>query len=168
MGRGVVGLAARRWGSPVVPRLGAGSLGARARAAGHLIRVELVHGLCTTPMNEVARGGRLSGPVSTSDARDSTGWTVPARLRIRRPRVRIPSGAPHRRGLAPITRGYEMHRTWVDGDEVCAIYDFKVETPVGAGSIPMAEWSVIRDGKLVSSRLLFDTAAFSALMPGSE
>ena len=37
--------------------------------------------------------------------------------------------------------------------------------PAGAGAIPMAEWSVIRDGKLVSSRLLFDTAAMAALMP---
>ena len=46
-----------------------------------------------------------------------------------------------------------------------AIYDFKVATPAGAGSIAMAEWSVVRDGKLVSSRLPFDTAAFSALMP---
>ena len=70
-------------------------------------------------------------------------------------------------GLGPIVRGYEMHRQWVDGDEVCSIYDFKVETPIGAGSIPMAEWSVVRDGKLVSSRLLFDTAAMTALMPAS-
>jgi hypothetical protein len=37
--------------------------------------------------------------------------------------------------------------------------------PAGVGAIPMAEWSVIRDGKLVSSRLLFDTAAMAALMP---
>ena len=37
----------------------------------------------------------------------------------------------------------------------------------GAGSIPMAEWSVVRGGRLVSSRLLFDTAAMAALMPGS-
>jgi ketosteroid isomerase-like protein len=68
-------------------------------------------------------------------------------------------------GLGPIVRGYEMHYQWVDGDEVCSFYDFKVETPVGAGSIPMAEWSVVRDGKLVSSRLVFDTAAMTALMP---
>jgi ketosteroid isomerase-like protein len=71
-------------------------------------------------------------------------------------------------GLVPITRGHEMRRTWVDGDEVCAFYDFKIETPVGSGSIPMAEWCVVRDGKIVSSRLLFDTAAFSALMPASQ
>ena len=71
-------------------------------------------------------------------------------------------------GLRPLVRGYEIHRQWVDGDEVCSIYDFKVETPVGNGSIPMAEWSVVRDGKLVSSRLMFDTAAMTALMPASQ
>lgn len=68
-------------------------------------------------------------------------------------------------GLLPIVRGYEMHRMFVDGNDVCALYDFKVETPVGSGSIYMSEHSVVRDGKLVSSRLLFDTAAFMALMP---
>lgn len=70
-------------------------------------------------------------------------------------------------GLGPITRGYTMHRIWEDGENVCAFYDFNIETPVGSGSISMAEWSVIRDGKLVSSRLIFDTAAFNALMPQS-
>ena len=68
-------------------------------------------------------------------------------------------------GLLPIVQGYKMHRVFTDGDEVCAIYDFEVATPAGDGSITMAEWSVVRDGRLVSSRLLFDTAAFAALMP---
>jgi hypothetical protein len=68
-------------------------------------------------------------------------------------------------GLAPIVRGCVMHQQWVDGEQVCSFYDFEVETPVGAGSIPMAEWSVVRDGRLVSSRLVFDTAAMAALMP---
>jgi ketosteroid isomerase-like protein len=66
---------------------------------------------------------------------------------------------------AAMAKGCEIHRQWIDGDNVCSIYDFKVETPVGAGSIPMAEWSVVRDGRLVSSRLIFDTAELSALMP---
>jgi hypothetical protein len=67
--------------------------------------------------------------------------------------------------LAPIVRGCELHRQWVDGDQVSTFYDFKIETPIGAGSIPMAEWSVVRDGKLVSSRLVFDTAAMAAFVP---
>jgi len=68
---------------------------------------------------------------------------------------------------AAMARGCAIHRQWVDGDEVCSIYDFEIETPAGRGSIPMAEWSIIRDGKLVSSRLLFDTAAMAALMPAT-
>ncbi len=70
-------------------------------------------------------------------------------------------------GLGPIVRGCAIHRQWADGDEVCSFYDFAIETPAGAGTIPMAEWSVVRDGKLVSSRLVFDTAAMAALMPAS-
>ena len=66
---------------------------------------------------------------------------------------------------AAMARGCTIHHQWVDGDNVCSIYDFKIETPAGAGSIPMAEWSVIRNGQLVASRLLFDTAAMAALMP---
>ncbi len=66
---------------------------------------------------------------------------------------------------AAMARGCEIHRQWVDGDTVCSIYDFKVETPQSAGSIPMAEWSTIEGGKLVSSRLIFDTAEMHALLP---
>jgi SnoaL-like protein len=68
---------------------------------------------------------------------------------------------------AAMARGCTIHHQWVDGEDVCSIYDFEIETPVGTGAIPMAEWSVIRDRKLVSSRLLFDTAAMAALMPQS-
>ena len=66
---------------------------------------------------------------------------------------------------ASMARGCAIHHQWADGDDVCSVYDFNIETPAGSGAIPMAEWSVIRDGKLVSSRLLFDTAAMAALMP---
>ena len=69
--------------------------------------------------------------------------------------------------LGPIMRGVEIHHQWMDGDELCSFYDFKIETPVGAGSIPMAEWNSVRDGKLASARLIFDTAAMAALMPTS-
>src|SRR6266487_3362316 len=54
--------------------------------------------------------------------------------------------------LGPIMRGAEIHRQWEDGDELCSFYDFKIETPAGAGSIPMAEWNSFRDGKLASAR----------------
>jgi predicted SnoaL-like aldol condensation-catalyzing enzyme len=69
--------------------------------------------------------------------------------------------------LGPIMRGAEIHRQWEEGDQVCSFYDFRIETPAGAGAIPMAEWNTVRDGKLASARLVFDTAAMAALMPGS-
>jgi ketosteroid isomerase-like protein len=68
-------------------------------------------------------------------------------------------------GLGPFVRGCVMHHQWVDGDQVCSFYDFNVETPAGAGSIPMAEWSVVREGRIVASRLVFDSAAMAAFMP---
>jgi len=70
-------------------------------------------------------------------------------------------------GLGPIVRGNKMLRQWEDGEEVCSVYEFKVETPAGAGSIPMTEWVRVRDGRLVSARLIFDTAEMAALMPAA-
>jgi ketosteroid isomerase-like protein len=70
-------------------------------------------------------------------------------------------------GLGPVVRGNQMLRQWEDGEEVCSVYEFRVETPAGAGSIPMTEWVRVRDGKLVSARLIFDTAQMAALMPAS-
>jgi ketosteroid isomerase-like protein len=70
-------------------------------------------------------------------------------------------------GLRPIVRGNRMLRQWEDGEEVCSVYEFNVETPVGAGSIPMTEWARVRDGKLVSARVIFDTAQMAALMPST-
>ena len=84
------------------------------------------------------------------------------------PMLQASSRAEFLAGSAPaaaMARGCTIHRQWEDGDDVCSIYDFKIETPSGTGSIPMAEWSVIRGQKLVSSRLLLDTAAMAASMP---
>lgn len=69
--------------------------------------------------------------------------------------------------LCPIMRGADVHRQWEEGDEVCSIYDFKIETPAGVVAIPMAEWTTFRDGKLTSARLFFDTAAITAAQPSS-
>jgi ketosteroid isomerase-like protein len=40
-----------------------------------------------------------------------------------------------------------------------------VETPAGAGSVLMTEWNSVRDGQMASSRLIYDTAAWNALVP---
>ena len=70
-------------------------------------------------------------------------------------------------GLAPVVRGYRMLRQWEDGDDVCSVYEFNVETPAGAGSVLMSEWNTVRDGRLTSGRLVFDTAALREFMPSA-
>ena len=67
--------------------------------------------------------------------------------------------------LCPIVRGYKMLKQWEDGDDVCSVYDFQIETPKGKGAITMSEWTTVKNGKLASSRLIFDSQAFMALMP---
>jgi ketosteroid isomerase-like protein len=69
--------------------------------------------------------------------------------------------------LAPIVRGYRLVRQWEEGDEVCTVYECKLETPVGTGSVPISEWNTVRSGRVAAARLMFDTAAFRALMPSS-
>src|SRR5258708_30584721 len=68
--------------------------------------------------------------------------------------------------LGPIMRGAEIHRQWEDGGDLCSFYDFKIKTPPGAGSIPMAERNSFPDGKLASALPTFVTAAMTALMTG--
>jgi len=69
---------------------------------------------------------------------------------------------------APLTSmadGIEIHRLFEDGDEVCAIFDFRLATPAGKGAVRMCEWITVEDGVVTSSRLVFDTAAFMAVLP---
>jgi hypothetical protein len=56
-------------------------------------------------------------------------------------------------------QGYTMNRLRDDGD---GAYDLQVTTPVASRSLPVAEWSVVRDGGLVSQRIIFDTAVRSS------
>lgn len=67
--------------------------------------------------------------------------------------------------LAPVVRGFKMLRQFEDGDEVCSIYEFRVGSPATPGSVVMSEWCTVRNGRLASARLVFDTAAFGKLMP---
>jgi ketosteroid isomerase-like protein len=68
-------------------------------------------------------------------------------------------------GLRRIVRGHRIVRRWVDGDEVCSIYDVAIESPAGRGDVTMSEWHRLRDGQIVSGRVLFDSAALRLLLP---
>jgi len=70
-------------------------------------------------------------------------------------------------GLRTIVRGHRLLKQWSDSNNVSSIYDVDFETPAGAGSLVMSEWHVLRDGELVSGRIIFDAAAFKNLVSPS-
>jgi SnoaL-like domain len=70
--------------------------------------------------------------------------------------------------LQPFLRGLRLLRRWEDGEESCWIYDLDIETPVGSGAVAIADWVTVSDGLVVAERIVFDTAAFAALMPRPE
>jgi uncharacterized protein YciI len=57
------------------------------------------------------------------------------------------------RRLGPILARNDVKRVFVDGNEVCVIYDFVTDTSVGA--VPSVEWLKFEDGRIRSSRLVF-------------
>jgi hypothetical protein len=68
-------------------------------------------------------------------------------------------------GLKALVHGHRLVRQWSDGDDICSIYDVDLASPAGAGTVTMSEWHRVRDGVLQSGRVLFDSAAFRALLP---
>jgi hypothetical protein len=59
------------------------------------------------------------------------------------------------RRLGPILKRNEVKKVFVDGNDVCVIYDFVTDTPVGA--LPSVEWLKFEDGRIRSSRLVYHT-----------
>jgi hypothetical protein len=67
--------------------------------------------------------------------------------------------------LAKLVRGLRIVRQWEDGGDVGTLFEMKLATPTGAGEIFAAEWHSVRGGRLVSGHIVFDTAAFRAIVP---
>lgn len=65
--------------------------------------------------------------------------------------------------LLPMMRGHRMLRQWEDGDEVCSVYEFLMESPAATVTSYMTEWNTVRDGRIASGRLLFDTGSWNRL-----
>ena len=62
--------------------------------------------------------------------------------------------------VAPGARGMRILRQWEDDDEVCSLYTFDVQAPARAASLLVSEWNTVRDGKVASSLMVFDTGTF--------
>ena len=62
------------------------------------------------------------------------------------------------RRLGPVWVRSDVKKVFVDGDEVCVIYDFVTNTP--AGAVPIVEWLRVEDGRIASVTLFFDRVTF--------
>jgi ketosteroid isomerase-like protein len=65
------------------------------------------------------------------------------------------------RGLAQIVKAAEEQKVFVDGNDVCVIYDLVTNTP--AGTSPTAEWYHIRDGRISAVQVFFDARPFAPM-----
>ncbi|MEA2639844.1 MAG: hypothetical protein QOF51_1238, partial [Chloroflexota bacterium] len=55
-----------------------------------------------------------------------------------------------------------MQKQFVDGDEVCSIYDLVVASPSGETiTIPMADWIRVENGLLANQTIYYDPRDFA-------
>ena len=64
--------------------------------------------------------------------------------------------------IAPILVRNDVKKTFVDGNEVCVIYDFVTNTSVGV--LPAVEWLTFRKGRIVSVRLIFHSEPWHTVL----
>jgi len=64
------------------------------------------------------------------------------------------------RQLSGIVTGADKQKVFVDGDDVCVIYDLKT---AAVPSSRTCEWYRVRDGKIASVSVVFDARPFAPL-----
>ena len=67
--------------------------------------------------------------------------------------------------LSGIVTGAEKQKVFVDGDDVCVIYDLKT-APVPSSRT--CEWYRVRDGKVASVSVVFDARPFAAMLEAQQ
>jgi len=65
------------------------------------------------------------------------------------------------RRLGPIVTGVHKKKTFIEGDDVCIVYELATNTP--AGTVPCAEWIHAENGKVKSIQVFFDARPFAAM-----
>ena len=68
--------------------------------------------------------------------------------------------------LASIIQRIDLKKVFVDGDDVCVLYDMVTNTPAGTAFI--AEWYQVSGGKIASLRAVFDARPFAPLFGGQS
>ena len=63
--------------------------------------------------------------------------------------------------FSQVMKAAEVQHVFVDGTDVCVIYDLVTNTPIPPS--PTAEWFHLRDGKISDMRVIFDARPFAAM-----
>lgn len=63
--------------------------------------------------------------------------------------------------LATIVQRIDLKKVFVDGDDVCVLYDMVTNTPAGTAFI--AEWYHVEGGTIASLRAVFDGRPFAPM-----
>jgi ketosteroid isomerase-like protein len=69
------------------------------------------------------------------------------------------------RQLSGIVTGAEKQKVFVDGDDVCVIYDLKTQ-PIPSSRT--CEWYRVRDGKIASVSVVFDARPFAPMFEAQQ
>jgi SnoaL-like domain len=62
--------------------------------------------------------------------------------------------------LSGIVEGVDKHKVFVDGDDVCVIYDLKTKVVPTSRT---CEWYRVHDGKIASVSVVFDARPFAPM-----
>ncbi|HJZ86602.1 MAG TPA: nuclear transport factor 2 family protein [Polyangia bacterium] len=63
--------------------------------------------------------------------------------------------------LAGVVKGVEMKKMFVDGNDVCLLYDMVTNTPVGTSFI--CEWLQVKGDQIAAIRVVFDARPWAPL-----
>jgi len=64
--------------------------------------------------------------------------------------------------IGPILEGIERRKTFVDGNEVCDILDFKIRM-AQLSTIPVVHWATVEGDEIASIEVFFDATAYSRM-----
>lgn len=67
--------------------------------------------------------------------------------------------------LHHIVERVDVKKMFVDGEDVCLLYDMVTKTPAGTAFI--AEWHQVKDGKIRAIRVVFDARPFAPMFAKS-
>jgi hypothetical protein len=63
--------------------------------------------------------------------------------------------------LSAIVKGVDVKKQFVDGNDVCVLYDLITNTPAGTSFV--SEWFRVEEDRIAAIRVVFDARPFAAM-----